>query len=175
MKILFIFIMTTLTGINHKWDTVDKSTVSSLDLNRYLGKWYEIARFDHSFERNLVGTTAYYSLNDDGTIRVVNSGYKDSLTGKFKEAIGKARRKDTIHQGVLEVSFFWNFYSDYLVLELDSVNYSYALVGSKSDKYLWILSRTPQMNQKDIFFLWNRIRERGYDPDELIWVEQPEN
>ena len=101
------------------------------------------------------------------------SGYKDSLGGKYKEIIGKARKKNGESAGNLEVSFFWIFYSDYKILELDSVNYSYALIGSDSDKYLWILSRTPKMKPDDLDYLLDRIVDRGYDINALYWVTQP--
>ena len=150
---------------------VDKTTVKNVDINKYLGKWYEIARYEHYFEKDLEGVTANYSLMDDGMIRVQNAGYKDSLGGKYKEIIGKARKKKGEGSGELEVSFFWIFYSDYKILELAS-DYSYALIGSESDDYLWILSRTPKMKRDDLDFLLRRIEERGYDTNQLYWVEQ---
>jgi lipocalin len=150
---------------------VDKTTVKNVDINKYLGKWYEIARYEHYFEKDLEGVTANYSLMDDGMIRVQNAGYKDSLGGKYKEIIGKARKKKGEGSGELEVSFFWIFYSDYKILELAS-DYSYALIGSESDDYLWILSRTPKMKKDDLDFLLRRIEERGYDTNQLYWVEQ---
>ena len=151
-------------------EQLNNSTVSELDLNRYVGKWYEIARFDHIFERGLVGCTANYTLQDNGYIKVVNAGYKKTLDGKYDESVGKARRPNEDEPGKLEVAFFANFYADYYVLELAS-DYRYVLVGSKTDKYLWILSRTPQMEQVDIDFLLKRAKERGYNVDKLIWVE----
>lgn len=147
------------------------TTVPNLDLTRYAGIWYELARFDHSFERGLVGCTAEYTLMDDGSIRVINSGYKGSLDGKYKESEGKARRPDETVPGHLEVSFFLNFYSDYNVLML-SEDYSYVLVGSKSDKYLWILSRTPQLEPDTLDLILREAQARGYDTDQLIWIEQ---
>ncbi|MFW5757035.1 MAG: lipocalin family protein, partial [Tangfeifania sp.] len=119
---------------------MDFSTVQELDLKRYMGKWYEIARFDHRFERNLVGVTATYSLRDDGKIKVVNAGYKNNLDGKYKETVGKAKQPNPEEPGKLKVSFFLFFYADYYILELDA-EYQWALIGSSSDKYLWILSR----------------------------------
>lgn len=144
--------------------------VQQLDLEKYVGHWFEIARFDHSFERGLVGCTADYSINEDGTIKVVNSGYKKTLSGPFKQSEGKARRPDASKPGMLEVSFFLNFYSQYNVLELAD-DYRYAMIGSKSDKYLWILSRTPVMQQSDIDFLLRSATRRGYNIENLIWVE----
>jgi len=118
--------------------------VKSFDIQRYLGTWYEIARLPNSFERGLDKVTAQYSLRDDGTIAVLNKGF-DTVAGKWKEAHGKARFKEP-GTGALEVSFFLIFYADYKVLELDTVNYSYAMVTSSSKEYLWILSRTPHLD-----------------------------
>lgn len=154
-------------------ENMDFSTVKELDLERYMGKWYEIARFDHRFERNLVGVTATYSLRDDGKIKVVNAGYKNSLDGKFKEAVGKAKQPNPEEPGKLKVAFFLFFYADYYILELDE-NYKWALIGSSSDKYLWILSRTPQLDQDTLDHILGKAKERGYDTNRLIWVPQPE-
>ena len=150
---------------------IDNSTVKEIDLNRYMGRWYEIDRFDHFFERGLVGCIAEYSFRDDGLIKVVNTGYKRSFDGKFKESVGKARVKDSGIPGQLEVAFFLNFYGDYYVLEL-APDYSYVLVGSSSDDFLWILSRTPKMKKEDLDFLLMRAQQRGYDISKLIMVEQ---
>ena len=146
--------------------TIDNSTVEGLDLSRYLGDWYEIARFDHSFERGLTHAKANYALNPNGTIVVTNSGLRD---GEQKESIGKAKTTDTA--GLLRVSFFGPFYSDYRVMMLAD-DYSYALVGSKSAKYLWILSRTPELPQEVLTEILSAATARGYDTGKLIWVEQ---
>lgn len=150
----------------------DNKPISSFDLSRYLGTWYEIARFDHSFERGLSDVTAEYVLRDDGKVDVVNSGWKD---GEFKVANGKARQPDpTKEPAHLEVSFFLFFYSAYNVLMLDDL-YQVALVGSKSPGYLWILSRTPQISNvvKNAFVA--EAQRRGYDTSKLIWVDQSRN
>ena len=154
-------------------DNINQTTVSNLDVKKYMGTWYEIARYQHHFEKDLEGVQAHYTLMDNGYIKVKNSGYVDSLGGKYKEIIGKARKKAGGNAGELEVSFFWIFYSDYKILELDTINYSYAVIGSNSDKYLWILSRTPKMNPDDLDYLLSRIVDRGYSIDELYWVNQP--
>ena len=148
---------------------MEQKTVEELDLDRYLGTWYEIARFNHSFERGLEGVTATYSIKDDGKIKVINKGYKNSLDGEPKVAIGKAKLTD--EPGRLKVSFFWIFYADYLVMELDK-DYQWVLIGSKSDKYLWILSRTPQLEESVKGHILNLAQNRGYDTSKLIWVEQ---
>lgn len=156
---------------NSKNQNFDNSVVKVVDLGKYLGSWYEIARFDHRFERNMQGVMANYSLREDGLIRVLNSGYKGGLDGKYKEAQGKARIPDPEITSKIQVAFFWNFWGDYYIMELAD-DYRYALVGSSSEKYLWILSRTPSLDPSDKDFLLKRIKERGYDESLLIWVEQ---
>lgn len=148
---------------------VNNTPVSALDLNRYLGSWYEIARFNHSFERGRDNCTAFYSLNDDGTIRVENTGWKD---GKQKVSIGKAKTTST--PGLLRVSFFGPFYGDYRVLMIDDA-YSVALIGGSNDKYLWILSRTPEIIYATQQAIVQEAQQRGYDTSKLIWVDQSKN
>ena len=154
-----------------KQTEIVSKTVPELDIERFMGPWYEIARFDHSFERGLVGCKANYTLQSDGMVKVTNTGYKNSFDGKYKESVGKAYRPDDMEPGRLKVSFFMNFYSDYNVLEL-SPDYRFALIGSKTDDYLWILSRTPQLPKADLDFLLKSAQSRGYDTSKLIWVEQ---
>lgn len=148
---------------------MNTTTVKELDLQRYMGTWYEIARLDHRFERGLVGVTATYSMREDGKIRVLNQGYKNKLDGKLSVAEGKAKLTD--EPGKLKVSFFWIFYADYFVMELDQ-NYQWALIGSKLDKYLWILSRTPKLEESVKNLILGKAKNRGYDTSKLIWVEQ---
>jgi apolipoprotein D and lipocalin family protein len=150
---------------------IDKTVVKDFDIKRYLGTWYEIARFDHKFERGLVGVTATYSFRDDEKIKVLNSGYKESLNGRRSEAVGKAKIPNPDEPSKLKVSFFWFFYADYFVLELDE-NYQWAAIGSSSDRYLWILSRTPQMDESLYNELLNKLTNRGYNIDKLIKIEQ---
>ena len=148
---------------------VNNQTVKQLDIHRYMGKWYEIARYDHSFERGMTHVYTEYSLEDDGKIRVVNHGIKN---GKPKEIVGKGKQPDPKeYPGRLKVSFFLWFYADYYILELDE-NYHYALVGSSSDNYLWILCRTPEMTKAQLDGLLQNIAQRGYDLSKLIFVEQ---
>ena len=146
-------------------DKIDNEPVP-IELSKYLGTWYEIARFDHSFERDMHFVSTNYKLLPDGNIQVINSGYRN---GKFKETIGKAKVTDV--PGLLRVSFFLNFYSDYRVLMIDK-DYQYVLVGGNSSKYLWILSRTPQISNDVLQKLINAAKERGYDTEKLIFVEQ---
>ena len=147
---------------------VDNAPVAALDLSRYLGEWYEIARFDHSFERGVEQAKANYTQNADGTIKVVNSGIKD---GKPKTAIGKGKKTDT--PGLLRVSFFDPFYADYRVMLIDK-DYTYALVGSGDADYLWILSRTPVLDYDARAVILDEILRRGYDAGKLIWIKQDE-
>jgi len=153
---------------------IDQTTVKTLDLNRYLGKWYEIARFPHSFEKNLVGVTATYKLREDGMIEVLNEGFKGTLDGEHSKATGKAKIPNKLEPGKLKVSFFWIFYADYYVLELDQTDYQYAMIGSSSDKYFWILCRTPQMDPAIYNLLTDRARKRGYNLEKLYKVPQIE-
>lgn len=164
---LFLFVFVECSQSNSSM--IKRETVRLLDLNRYMGRWYEIARFDHSFERGMQGVTAHYRLLPNGKVEVINSGYQDSLNGKYKQAKGKAKQPDPENPGKLKVSFFLWFYADYNVLVLDE-NYQYALIGSSSDKYLWILSRTPQLPEKTLTILIQKARSMGYDVDKLIFV-----
>lgn len=172
LLLLSVFLIGTVgiscqTNKNNK--TMNTTTVSNLDVNRFMGSWYEIARYEHSFEKGMTHVKANYSLLPDGTIRVLNSGMKN---GKKKEIEGKARKKKGSNSNSkLEVSFFLWFYSDYFVFELDD-NYQYAVIGSSSDKYLWILSRTPQLPQSTINDLLVKIKKRGYDTSKLYFVPQ---
>ena len=146
--------------------TVDNSVVTNFDLNRFLGSWYESARFDHRFERGMQQTKANYVIRKDGKVDVLNTGIKD---GKPSEAKGVAKLTDT--PGLLRVSFWGPFYSDYRIMFLDN-DYQYALVGSGSDNYLWILSRTPQINEETKDKIIAEAKKRGYDTNKLIWVKQ---
>ena len=145
---------------------VDNAPAAALDVNRYLGEWYEIARFDHSFERGIEQAKANYTLNEDGAIKVVNSGVKN---GKAKTAVGKGKRTDA--PALLRVSFFGPFYADYRVMTIDN-DYTYALVGSGSADYLWMLSRTRVLPDAAKSELLSEAKRRGYDTDKLIWVKQ---
>jgi len=151
---------------------INTVTVKDLDLSRYLGTWYEIARYPNSFEKDLVGVTATYSLKADGKIKVINQGFLKTLDGKLSVAEGKAKRPDISSPGKLKVAFFLFFYADYYVLELDSVNYNWALIGSSSPKYVWILCRDPHMPEDTYNMILNKMKERGYDTEKLIKVPQ---
>ena len=147
-------------------DKVDNSTVKSVDLNRYLGSWFEIAKYDHYFERDLDYAMARYTLRDDGKIDVLNTGIKD---GRAKDAKGIAKTTDV--PGLLRVSFFGPFFGDYRIMMLDE-DYQYVLVGGSTDKYLWILARTPQLDDATLSLILAEADRRGYDTSKLIWVKQ---
>lgn len=153
----------------NKHVSINTSTVKVLNIPHFMGKWYEIARYDHIFEKGMTHVTAEYSLESNGKIRVINRGIKN---GKPKEIVGKAKQPDPVeYPGRLKVSFFLWFYSDYYILELDK-DYQYALIGSSSDKYLWILSRTPELPKDILDKLLANIKQRGYDLSRLVYVEQ---
>ena len=151
-----------------KAQTINTTTVDNLDVERYMGRWYELARYDHRFERNMERCDAYYSLEPDGKITVRNSGI-DTKTGLLRITDGRAKLGKL--PGQLRVSFFLFFYSDYNILALGE-DYDWALVGSSSPKYLWILSRTPSLPKPTMEHILTIARERGYDTDKLIWVQQ---
>jgi apolipoprotein D and lipocalin family protein len=146
-------------------------TVDHVDVKRYMGTWFEIARFPQRFEKGLVGVTANYSLLPDGDVRVLNTGRKLDLNGELKTAKGKARVVDAATNAKFKVSFFWPFAGDYWILELGK-DYEYAVVGDESRDYLWILSRTPQMDEAVYNGLLERAKEKGFDISKLEKVPQ---
>jgi apolipoprotein D and lipocalin family protein len=160
-------------GCNTTGNTVkiDKTTVKKLELDKYLGTWYEIARFQHPFEKDLVGVTATYSIREDGKIKVLNQGYYKSLDGDLKTATGKAKRANNNEPGKFKVAFFLFFYADYNVLELDE-NYQWAVIGSNTPNYFWILSRTPQIPDELYNELVAKAQKRGYDIGKIYKVPQ---
>ena len=137
---------------------------------RYLGKWYEIARLDHSFERGLTDVTADYSLQDDDGIKVVNRGFS-AKENKWKEAQGKAYFVNRSDQGFLKVSFFGPFYGSYIIFELDKKQYSYALVCGPDKSYLWLLARSPKINEDLKKRLIAKAAALGFDTEKLIYVQ----
>lgn len=138
------------------------------DKTKYLGEWHEIARLDFRFERNLNNTTAEYSLNKNGTIKVDNKGYNYKKK-EWKQSIGKAKFRSSDQIGKLKVSFFGPFYAGYNVIAVDK-DYQYALVAGKNTKYLWLLSRTttmPESVKKKYLEIAQKI---GYHTEDLLWV-----
>lgn len=145
--------------------------VTEFEITPYLGKWYEIARLDHSFERGLSNVTAQYTLRDDGGVSVQNRGYNDSKA-QWKEATGKAYFKGADNVGHLKVSFFGPFYGSYVVFELDRTNYSYAYVTSYNKDSLWFLSREPVVSEAQYKRFIEVVGELGFDVTEIIRVDQ---
>jgi len=143
--------------------------VENFEKDKYLGKWYEIARLDVSFEKNLNNTSAEYSLNEDGTLRVVNRGY-NTKKKKWTKAVGKAKFVEAENIGRLKVSFFGPFYGGYNVVALDP-EYKYALVAGSSLKYLWFLSRETSIPEKVKKDYLKTAQEIGYNTEELLWIE----
>ncbi len=163
--ISIIFISTGCTGIPGGIEPVQ-----GLDITRYTGTWYEIARLDHSFERGLINVSATYTQRDDGGIDVLNRGYSPE-DENWKEAAGRAYFVDSPGKGHLKVSFFRPFYASYVIFELDK-DYNYAFVTGNSRSYLWLLSRTPQVRDAVKKRFEDRAGELGFNTQELIYVRQ---
>ncbi len=166
LLLIVLFISTIFT-----MNTKAYNTVKQVDLKRYMGLWYEVARFENSFEKDLVGVTARYTLKPDGKIEVINSGRVKTLDGRLKSTKGKAKQPDPNKPGELKVSFFLWFYANDDILLLDQKNYSYALVGSGSG-YLWILSRTPELDKATLKKITDYAKSIGYDISKLYFTPQ---
>lgn len=144
--------------------------IEDFELNKYLGKWYEIARLDHTFERGLDNISAIYSLNDDGGVKVINHGY--SVADKsWSTAEGKAYFVKNKTIGHLKVSFFGPFYSSYVIFELDKEDYQYAFVSGYKNSYLWLLARSPTVDEEIKSKFIVNAHALGFDTDKLIFVE----
>ncbi len=161
---LLLLVLSACTGLPEGVEPVE-----NFQLGRYLGSWYEIARLDHSFERGLSCVQAHYSLREDGGVRVINRGY-DSGNGEWREAEGKAYFVGSSDSGYLKVSFFGPFYGAYVIMALDHEGYRYSLVSGPDRSYLWILSRTPEMDPATLERLIGQAREADYPVDKLIFV-----
>jgi len=144
--------------------------VADFELNNYLGKWYEVARLDHSFERGLSQVSAEYSLKDDGGVLVINRGYSES-DNEWQQAEGKAYFINENTEGYLKVSFFGPFYGSYVIFALDHDNYQYAFVSGPSNDYLWLLSRTPIVTAEVLKKFIDMSKQRGFNIEELIYVK----
>jgi apolipoprotein D and lipocalin family protein len=147
-------------------------TVDSVDVQKYLGRWYEVARFQHGLEKSIVGATAEYSLRPDGRIQVVNSGFKKALDGRYTEVKAVAWVPEASKPGALKVKFFGLFTSDYLIFGLDKEKYSWALVGDDSRDFLWFLSRTPTVPNELLEKMKAIAVAQGYDLSGLYLVPQ---
>jgi len=146
--------------------------VPSVDLERYLGTWYEIASYPAWFQRGCTAVTAEYSRRDDGLIRVVNSCNQGSLDGKLKQSTGRAKVVEGSNNAKLKVSFFWPIWGDYWIIDLDP-EYRWAVVGVPSRKFLWILSRSRSMDEVLFQEIVGRLQAKGYDSAQLVRTLQP--
>ncbi|MEN2402270.1 lipocalin family protein [Flavobacterium sp. MC2016-06] len=149
------------------------TAVDNFDQAKYLGKWYEIARLDFKYEKDLNNTTAEYSLNDNGTIKVDNKGY-NVIKDKWEKSVGKARYVTKDNIGMLKVSFFGPFYSGYNIIAIDE-DYKYALIAGESLKYMWILSRETTIPENIKAAYLKKAQEIGYNTSDLVWVKHDKN
>ena len=167
MRSLLLLAFALLAGCAQIPDGVQ--AVEGFDTARYLGKWYEIARLDHRFERGLDNITATYTARDDGGITVLNRGY-DRAKGEWREAQGRARFAGPRDKAMLEVSFFGPFYGGYNVVDLDP-DYQLALISGPTREYLWILARQPDPPREAVERVARRAAELGFDTAALIYVQ----
>jgi len=169
MRSLFLIILamslTACTGLPEGVQPVD-----NFDVNRYLGKWYEIARLDHSFERGLDNVSAEYVLRDDGGLSVINKGY-DVENKQWKSATGKAYFVKEKNSGHLKVSFFGPFYGSYVIFELDKKDYRYAYIAGYDKSNLWLLAREPRVSENRLREFMKQAKAMGFDTSELIHVK----
>lgn len=145
--------------------------VQGFEVERYMGKWYEIARLDHSFERGMTKVTAEYSLLDDGSVSVINRGFV-AESGEWEEATGRAMFVESPETGYLKVSFFGPFYGSYVVFGLDKENYQYAFVSGPELSYLWLLCREPEPEPEVLERFIEAADKAGFDTSALIFVDQ---
>lgn len=170
MKLLWVTLLAVLlsacTGVPKNIKPVE-----DFEVEQYLGRWYEIARLDHAFERGLSHITANYSLREDGGIKVLNQGFSEKKE-QWVKAEGKAYFVDDENVGHLKVSFFGPFYGSYVIFKLDKEGYQYAYVTSYNTDYLWLLSRTPTVSETIHQDFIQLAKNKGFNVDELIFVEQ---
>ena len=170
MKILFSMLMLLFFG-GCMGMPKSVTPVKDFELTRYLGKWYEIARLDHSFERGLEKIFAEYSLRQDGGVHVKNQGFS-TKNNTWREVEGKAYFVGKTEEGYLKVSFFGPFYGSYVIFELDKENYQYAFVSGPNTSYLWLLSRTPTIDNELRFRFIQKADQLGFQTSEIIFVNQ---
>ncbi|MEL6791076.1 MAG: lipocalin family protein [Pseudomonadota bacterium] len=172
LVIALLFTAGCMGGPSYRDATVPLETAANVDLDRYLGKWFEIARLPNRFEKNCEAVTARYDRRKDGKILVVNTCRKGGVDGPADSAIGRAKVVDTTTNAKLKVSFFGPFWGDYWILDVDP-DYRIALVGEPSGKYLWILARTPTLAPEDRELALRKLRGFGYDTNALYFTRQP--
>jgi len=169
--ITFIFALTIIfASVFSETTKASDDAVSFVDLNKYSGNWYEIARYPNRFQKQCVGnTTANYRLKQNGDIEVINRCKKKD--GSYDDATGKAKVVDKTSNAKLKVSFFWIFYAPYWIIDLDP-NYKWAVIGHPKKSYCWILSRTPQLDERTYQGILKRLEAKGYDTAKLIKTPQ---
>ena len=170
---LAALLIATLLGLNACSTTAPEgiAAVTPFDIGRYQGKWYEIARLDHSFERGLSDVSASYRQQPDGSVEVINRGY-DSKKSEWRQALGRALFTGETNRASLKVSFFGPFYGGYHVMALDQQNYQWAMVVGPDRDYLWILAREKRLPEAVRGQLLRQAEAAGLDTRKLIWVEQ---
>jgi len=164
---MLISMMATPPSVAHPLETV-----SHVDLDRYLGQWFEIARFDAPFQQGCVASRATYTVNPDGTLQVLNECRDKTLDGKLRTAKGKAWIVDQVSHAKLKVQFFWPFRGDYWIIELGK-DYEYSVVSEPKRKFLWILSRTPHMDPQVYDSIVANLTRNEFDVSRLIKTPQP--
>lgn len=168
--ILIVFLVSAVAAA--RAETRPLEVVPFVDVQKYLGTWFEIATIPQRFQKGCVGVTARYSLRDDGDIEVINACRKETLNGKARSIRGKAWIVDKTTNAKLKVRFFWPFSGDYWIIELDD-DYEWAVVGHPNRKYYWILSRAPQMDPEVYEELIRRAAAKGYDTSRIKKTLQP--
>ena len=167
---LFAFCAACASGEVNRNDQIPLTTVDYVEVDRYLGEWFEIARLPNRFEKNCEGVTAQYSRRDDGLLKVVNTCRQGAPDGKEKRAKGRAKIVDEVTNAKLKVSFFGPFWGDYWIIDLAD-DYSYAVVGEPSGRFLWILARTSSLSQIELSTILARLQEVGYNTDALYFTK----
>jgi apolipoprotein D and lipocalin family protein len=166
--IIILFLVFITASCMHTIDSLPSlQVVSFVDLNRYTGTWYEIARYPHKFQKGCVWSKATYTLRDDGKLSVINECYEESDKSKLRSAKGKAWIVDKDTNAKLKVSFFWPFSGHYWIIDLGG-KYEYAVIGHPERKYLWILSRIQVMDEHVYESILYRLKEQHYDISRLI-------
>lgn len=169
----FFILSLTLLVLAGCSSTRNLPAVTDFNVERYMGVWYEAARYPHRFEKGMSRVTATYTLNDDGTVTVLNKGFVDAES-EWKKAEGRAKFKGETDVGWLKVSFFGPFYATYKIVYLDEA-YTRAVVAGPNYNYLWILTREPRLPMAELEFLIQRAEQMGYERDKLIIVDQAAN
>ena len=169
--LIFLFLLITASCMHVKDTLPSLQVVSFVNIDRYTGTWYEIARYPHKFQKGCVGSRATYTLRDDGKLSVLNECYEESDKSKLSSVKGKAWIVDKNTNAKLKVSFFWPFSGDYWIIDLGR-DYEYAVIGHPKREYLWILSRTQAVDEQVYEGILNRLKEQHYDTSRLIRTRQ---